>query len=511
MRIVSRRVTPVDLLVTVSVAVVASGVLADLVHHHVRPFEGLHLLLSLSSEANIPTWWSAMLLLTGASLAGLGALTVRRAGRPSTEATGWTSVAAALTFLSLDEAVQVHERLALVAGFLPATPTYQWVVPGALLAVVGLTGLVATSRALPRPVRRGLALAIALYLGGAVGVEGVNGWVARTSGVGDLYRLSTALEESLEMAGCLIAVATLLAHLQQVRRVALPSGRQVALVLATVWLLVAGTALTVALLVRVDPELPMGYHVLLWREGNTTTWIQSGVWWCAAAAFLLAASRRSGGRRLALTGAAGWAVLISATEMGTVHELVGRITVPPEPFWGGPRWAPVALGAALLAVVSLRLGRAHLPKSLAGRLTGALTLLAVAAVSGDMLDARLVADGSFTLRVVGSTFSETIEMLAGGVVLVLALALSRPTLVDPPSSEPAEEQAVGARPEHSARQASKEAHTDFPTSAVTSTPQSRLTVSMIAIPRPATSSGWALTRTGFFTEPSPTASTTASG
>lgn len=424
MALQARRITPIHVFVAVTLVVVALGIVGEVVHHHIRPFQGIRLALRLNSEANLPTWWNAMLLLTGAGLAGLTTSTVRRAGRSRAELLGWAAVTGALVTLSLDEAVQVHERLALLAPLVPSTPSYQWVVPGALVAVVGLTCLAAASRTLPREVRRGLAVAAALYLGGAVGVESFNGWLAGTRGIGDLYRLSTALEESLEMAGCLVAIATLLGGLRGAGQVVLPAGRRVALVVGTVWLLVVGAALAVALLLPVDPDARMGYHVLLWREGNTTTWIQAGVWWFAAATFVLAARRGAGPRPSALVAVAGVAALISVSEMGRVHELVGRVVGPLGLAWEGPLWAPVVLAAALAVVVALRLARAHLPDPLAWRLTAAVALLSIGAVGGELLDARLADDGPFSLRVIVSTISETTELLAALYVMVTALALA---------------------------------------------------------------------------------------
>lgn len=416
--------SPVVLLAVGTVAVVVLGVGADLVHHHVRPHGGLRGALRLNGESNLPSWWNAMLLLTGGGLAGLASLRSRRRRRPRAEAVGWLAVAAALTALSLDEAVQLHERLALLAPYLPRTGTYLWVVPGLLIAVVGLLGLTLAARALPRGVRRGLGAASGLYLGGAVGVESVNGWIIRRHGEGDLYRLSTAAEESLEMAGCLVAIGALGSGVGRVGDLALPTVRVTVTTVALVWVAVVVLGSAVALLARVAVDSPYAYHVHLWREGGTAAWAQAAVWWSAAWSFLLAARRASTGRR-ALVLVAGLAAAVSVSEMGRIHELVGRIVVRPGGFWGEATWVPVALAVALAVVVLLLGRRSALPGRLTDGLVLAVLLLGTGAVAGDLVDARLEAAGDVAGRVAAAAASETLEVVAGLLVLAGALALAR--------------------------------------------------------------------------------------
>lgn len=369
-----------------------------------------------------------MLLLTGAGLAAVAALTT--GARAQT--LGWLAVSAAMTVLSLDEAVQVHEQLTLLAPYLPETATYGWVVPGALLALVGLGVLVVAGRALPSSVRRGLAAAVAVYLGGAVGVESVNGWLAHTRGVGDLYRLSTAVEESLEMGGCLVAISVLMTATGRLAPVVLPTPRQVCLAVVLAWSLVAGTALTVALLVRFGPGAPYAQHVHLWREANTTTWLQTGLWWSAAAFFLHASSRVPGARRRALLAVAVVTALVSASEMGRLHELAGRIVFPPVPVPRTVLWVPMGLLAAAAAVVLLH--RARISAALRQRLSLAVVLLGVGAVAGELLDAVLVRGDSLSARVLVATASESMETVAALLTVCTALAVLR-DVVPPVSAE----------------------------------------------------------------------------
>src|SRR5688500_17941665 len=61
------------------------------------------------SEGNMPSWFSAMLLMGCALVAALLAVLVRRAG--GRDARYWAGLAAVLSLLSLDVVVALHERL----------------------------------------------------------------------------------------------------------------------------------------------------------------------------------------------------------------------------------------------------------------------------------------------------------------------------------------------------------------------------------------------------------------
>lgn len=415
---------PLALLVVGTVAVVVLGVAADLVHHHIRPYDGIRSALRLNGESNLAAWWNAMLLLTGGGLAGLASLQARHLARARAEVAGWLAVAVALTALSLDEAVQLHERLVLFAPYLPRTSTYQWVVPGVILGTVGLAGVALAARALPLRVRRGLGSAAVLYAVGAVGVEGLNGWIQGRYGAGDLYRLSTALEESLEMVACLLAIGTITAGLRRNGPLLLPPVRTTVVGAGSVWAAVVVVSVAVALLAQPDPESPYAYHVYLWREGGAAAWVQAGLWWSAAVLFLHAARAVSPAHRplvvlAAVTG------LVSASEMGRLHELVGRMAVAPGAPWGEARWVPIGVAVAVVAVGLILWVPRDLPRWLTRRLVLAVVLLAVGAVAGDLADGRLETSDDVRPRLAAAAASETLEVVAALLVLAAALALAR--------------------------------------------------------------------------------------
>jgi hypothetical protein len=164
-------------------------------------------LFDVNSEGNVPTWFSSMLLMACALVAGLLAVLVRRAG--GRDARYWAGLAAVLSLLSLDEVAGLHERLGGPAAEVLGDATggvlhFAWVAPGVVLAlVVGLAFARLVVR-LPPGTRRLVVAAAAMYLTGAVALEAVGGIVLEAQGDRAMYLLVTAAEEGLEMAGSVL-------------------------------------------------------------------------------------------------------------------------------------------------------------------------------------------------------------------------------------------------------------------------------------------------------------------
>ena len=163
----------------------------------------------VNSERNVPTAWSALLLLSSSTTAAL--LAVRGRGA-STASSGWLLVSATCAYLALDETFELHERLGGIGDSVAGDRLhFAWVVPGVALA--GLVGLVLLQRlrAQPADVRRRLVIAAAVYLSGAIVLETLSGQVLRAyGGGGKAYLVVTAAEEGLEMAGASLLLAALL-------------------------------------------------------------------------------------------------------------------------------------------------------------------------------------------------------------------------------------------------------------------------------------------------------------
>jgi len=180
----------------------------------------------VNREANLPTWWSAAMLLGVAGLAAAaGRLDVPTARPP------WALVAVAALYFSLDEAAGIHELLAYLvpasdADFSP----FLWLIPGSVLAAAGAVLLVLVGRRLPPRPRRGLLVGLALYLAGAVGIEVISGRLRDAFGIESApYDLATVVEEGMEMAACVLAITVLAGHLRTLPAVRAYGGTAAAL------------------------------------------------------------------------------------------------------------------------------------------------------------------------------------------------------------------------------------------------------------------------------------------
>lgn len=196
-----------------SVLVVAASLVARYVAYRVQvadpgtvPIAALRL-FDVNSERNVPTVWSAALLLSCSVLA----VGLARRDQPSGLASAWTLVALVTVLLALDESLAVHERLGGVGRTVAGDALhFAWVVPGALVALSVGVVLLAALRRQPQRVRRQLGLAALVYLTGALVLETVSGLVLRADGDREAYVAVTAVEEGLEMGGVCLLLGTLL-------------------------------------------------------------------------------------------------------------------------------------------------------------------------------------------------------------------------------------------------------------------------------------------------------------
>ncbi len=172
------------------------------------------LLFKLSAEQTIPAYFSAILLLAaGVLLLTIGGAT-RQQGRPF--ARHWTVLGVIFAYLSVDEAVGIHEMAlapmqhalgSYAVGFL----YYAWVVPAAAIVVALGAVYLRFVIHLPATVRTRVIVAGMLYVGGALGMEMVGAYYASTIGASTVrYALSALIEETMEMLGVVVFIYALL-------------------------------------------------------------------------------------------------------------------------------------------------------------------------------------------------------------------------------------------------------------------------------------------------------------
>lgn len=171
--------------------------------------------LNVNHEANIPTWYSSMLLLTCAILLGIISIAISRKGLAYRFR--WMGLSLIFFYLALDESAALHEKITtpLQEGLnLTGHLYFGWVIVGAL--VVLIIGLLYASFVwhLPSATRRHFIIAGFIYVLGALGIESIsaNIWYQK-DGTSLLYSTIGTIEECCEMLGIVIFIYGLLSYL----------------------------------------------------------------------------------------------------------------------------------------------------------------------------------------------------------------------------------------------------------------------------------------------------------
>jgi hypothetical protein len=182
-------------------------------HDHVF---GLIALFNLDGENNLPAFYAVFLLLVASALL-LATAWLERA-RGGADARYWAVLGAGFLLMSVDEACSLHEALIppmrqlLGAGRLGIF-YYAWVVPALVFVALAGVYFLQFVRRLPPATRHACLLAAALYLGGALGVELLEGRHRELHGGDPMYNVYVTVEEALEYAGLVVLIHGLLRHL----------------------------------------------------------------------------------------------------------------------------------------------------------------------------------------------------------------------------------------------------------------------------------------------------------
>lgn len=168
---------------------------------------------ALDGEGGVPAWFSSSLMLAIAGLSSVLASVERQASRRC--AWAWGGLAVVFVALSLDEIASFHEAAIVpirerlgVSGILH----FAWIVPA--IPMVGLFAL-AYARfllSLPRSTSLAFVLAGALFVGGAIGMEMVSGYLVTTHQGALRYAVAMILEETLEITGLCLFLAALIRY-----------------------------------------------------------------------------------------------------------------------------------------------------------------------------------------------------------------------------------------------------------------------------------------------------------
>lgn len=175
-------------------------------------------LIDLNREANFPSYFASVLLLFAAVLLAIVSLVQQQVGDRFVR--HWRALSLIFVALSIDEALSLHEKtMPTLKQILGADGIffYPWVIPAIGLVLVLLLVYLKFLLALPLAARRGILLAGAIYLSGAIGTEMVTGlWVSGNGRANFTFGLLAAIEESLEMLGLILLIGVLLSFLRSI-------------------------------------------------------------------------------------------------------------------------------------------------------------------------------------------------------------------------------------------------------------------------------------------------------
>ncbi len=171
-------------------------------------------LFDLDGEANIPSWFSSLILLLSSLLLFVIAISQRNSPR---DFLAWSILSAVFLFLSVDEAAMIHEMLinTIKRVFNLSGIFYNaWVIPYGLAAIAGAVLYLPFLRRLPGSVVTFFVIGGIIFISGAVVIEMFEGRYEATHGTSNLmYDLYVAVEEFLEMTGISIFIYALLRYL----------------------------------------------------------------------------------------------------------------------------------------------------------------------------------------------------------------------------------------------------------------------------------------------------------
>lgn len=205
---VVRRLTTILLLLT---GINILGCVSRLAFGHDN-LGGLIPMFDFDEEMNVPTFYSSVILLSAAVLLFLIANGHKQRNEPYR---AWNGLAGVFFFLSMDETVQLHEKLISLGKLLKTTGLFYhaWVIPYGIAFLVFVVIYLKFTLALPQPTRRLFFLSGTIYVLGAVVFEMLGGLHRTMHGSPVLGAVLYTTEEFLEMGGVILFIYTLLQYM----------------------------------------------------------------------------------------------------------------------------------------------------------------------------------------------------------------------------------------------------------------------------------------------------------
>lgn len=177
---------------------------------------GLIELFDLDHEQNLTTYFSTINLLISSLLLFIIANYKKINNQIFTKS--WYVLSGIFLYLSVDEGAKLHELLMRPTEHLLGCKKvfyFAWVLPG--LIAVSIFGLLYLKffLHLPKKYKTLFFLSALIFVGGAIGIEIIDGHYASLhGGENAVYELLTSLEEGMEVAGIILFIYTLLSYIR---------------------------------------------------------------------------------------------------------------------------------------------------------------------------------------------------------------------------------------------------------------------------------------------------------
>lgn len=178
-------------------------------HHYMR---GIVPFFDVDEEINLPTFFSGLILLFASVLLILIFLIKKR--RKDKDLFFWIVLSLGFLYMTFDELFMIHERY--IGPWQKNLGGYEWVIPvGAIIIILSVVLFKYWLR-LPNKTRFSFFIAAVLFVGGAIGFELVESYIAKRNGEDNLiYQFVATIQEGLEMFGVTLFIWSLLDYIAE--------------------------------------------------------------------------------------------------------------------------------------------------------------------------------------------------------------------------------------------------------------------------------------------------------
>ena len=170
---------------------------------------------NMDKEMNFPTLYTVILLIICAIILKQISILEKKHQEPLFKY--WNILYYIFLFLAFDEALQIHEIFIFrdIGTNLPGIFHFVWVIPYGIAVCFLVLYFAKFTFSLPRRISNLFILSGGIYIGGALGMEMVEGlWVRIAAGRQNLvYSLLASVEEMMEIMGLIIFIYSLIIYI----------------------------------------------------------------------------------------------------------------------------------------------------------------------------------------------------------------------------------------------------------------------------------------------------------